>query len=182
MSKKRRLGMVMLGLSMMVLSFGCAKKEVKKATFHSEHGVTVTYPEDWEIKKEELHAGMPILLMKNDNANEEEFNSNINLNIISHKGEELDFNKFMQINKNYLTLHNIKLQEEAAVTIDGHPAYKLVYHMVDQGDALTLVQYLQLYDEVGYTTTFVCLDEKYDALKEEVIEIMEGFHYDFNKK
>lgn len=182
MKLKRNLKLLFVGLCLNFLIVSCNENETKKIQFKTENGILLSYPSDWTILKDELTLNIPVFLEKNENVGDDEFKSNINLSIISHKGESLDFNKFMQINKNYLVLNNTQIDEEEVTKIDGKDAYKIVYETTHEGDEFKLVQYLQLYDEIGYTITFVCRKENYEKLKVEATEIIESFKYDFNKK
>ena len=182
MKLKRNLKLLFAGLCLNFLIVSCIQNETKKMEFKTENGISLTYPSDWTILKDELTNNTPVILVKNENVSDDEFKSNINLNLINHKGENLDFNKLMQINKNYLELNNIQIVDEELAKIDGNNAYKIVYDRTNEGDELRVVQYLQLYKDLAYTITFVFKKENYEKLKVEATEIIESFKYDFNKK
>lgn len=182
MSLNKLFSLLFVGISLSFLFVGCKSNEVEKVAYHSPYGISLMHPADWTIEEEEQDESVPILLKKNENVGEDDFNSNINLYISSHKGNDMDFDKLMHINKNYLMLNNIELEDEKITKIDGHPAYKIVYQRTYEGDELKVVQYLQFYNEMAHTITFVCKVENFKKLEAEATEIIESFTYDFNKK
>lgn len=181
MSLKNHLTFLFVGFSLTFLSMGCKSNELEKVAYKSPYGISLTHPSDWTIAEDEQDEMVPILIKKNENVGEDDFNSNINLYLSSHKGNDMDFDKLMHINKNYLQLNKIELEDEKITKIDGHPAYRIVYQRNYEGDELKVVQYLQFYNEMAHTITFVCKLENYDKLKAEATEIIESFSYDFNK-
>lgn len=171
-----------MGLSFVILSSSCKNDETEKVKYESPYGISLMHPTDWTIAEDEQDESVPILIKKNENVGEDDFNSNINLYISSYKGSDMDFDKLMHINKNYLILNKIKLEDERLTKIDGHPAYKIAYQRNYEGDELKVVQYLQFYNEMAHTITFVCKLENFKKLEEEATGIIESFTYDFNKK
>lgn len=171
-----------MGLSFVILSSSCKNDETEKVKYESPYGISLMHPTDWTIAEDEQDESVPILIKKNENVGEDDFNSNINLYLSSHKGNDMDFDKLMHINKNYLLVNSIEILEEELTKIDGHPAYKIVYQRTYEGDELKVVQYLQLYNEMAHTITFVCKLENYDKLEAEATGIIKSFAYDFNKK
>ena len=163
-----------------LLVFSSCKESAELKTITTKNSISITLPENWKNLDDETEDNILVYLEKNENENDD-FNSNINLIKINHQGENLDFNQFIPINKNYFSINKIEILEEKSVEVNGQEAYLITSNANNEGVPLKVIQILQLYNEVGYTTTFICEDKKFNTLKDEAIEIMKSFKFDVNK-
>lgn len=174
--KSKLLGFNVLFL---LLTISGCKESVEQKTIITKNDITITLPENWKNLDDEAVDNILVYLERNENE-KDDFNSNINLIKINHQGENLDYQTFIGNNKNYFLLNQIEIVDEKSIVVNGQEAYQITTNRMNEDVKLKVIQILQLYNEIGYVTTFVCEDKKFNTLEQEATEIMKSFQYKTN--
>jgi hypothetical protein len=131
-----------------------------------EQGIRMSYPADWINGEQPSPAGFVVFFASPQEGPGDLFRENVNL-LIERTPVPMNTDQYTQACLQGMAQSPVRFLEQGPVTLDGRPAYRMVYTGPIQGANMTTLsgkylQFLLAANSKGYVLTYTAEMQKYD--------------------
>lgn len=174
MIKKIVLGIILVAAVVFgILYFGNFKIKPKFLTYQDPtFNFEIQYPADWE---KQVIGQNPIFFSPLQDGSE--FRENVNVTVEDLSKTRPTLEQYKEANSNFIKIFfdnfnlNFNLVETTPTKLGGSPAYKVIYTVTQQDNAVKQLQIYSIYNNRGYILTYTATPETY-AKYLSLVEIM----------
>lgn len=153
------------------------KMVLKQQVFKSTDGdYSIQFPSKWGVKKGFM--GTDVIALAPLDGSEDIFRENVNI-IFTILDTPMTADEYYSLNMKSLEqlLTDFELEESEHVTLDGNPAFKILYtYRMGTVDA-KVIQYLFLIDNRAYVITFTANPESFEDYQQRFEGIVRSFKF-----
>lgn len=177
----RRANTLILLIAFVVFISGCTAQTSEKTGIsyptylNTDYGVEMKYPYGWDVNEEA--DGIVVAFMSPAESADDRFRESVNLvmNDLSGQGMTLDIYRDIAVEQITGALENVELLEAESATLDGNPAFRLVYSADGTYGRLQFMQLMTIKDDISYILTYTAEPGSFDTYRNSVDSMLDSF-------